>query len=164
LSRVTKPGGYFYVIFGNPGGLLEKEVWPALRKSYRKNDEFKELIDNLNPADFSGLFKTMADGMKKNAGEKFNHSKLAPLFDLDFRTTLQNLIQVPKRFILEITEDVILDWFKKNNFQTPKRCKRYVKRENIRKYFSPLHFDNTSRISNLLYGPGNYEFIARKKA
>lgn len=164
LARVTKPGGYFYVIFGNPGGLLEKEVWPALRQSYRSNDEFKDLIDNLTPGNFTELFNTMADGMKKNTGEKFNYSKLAPLFDLDFCTTLQNLIQVPKRFILEITEDVILDWFRQNNFIAPKRCKRFVKRKNIRKFFAPLHYDNSTKFSKLLYGPGNLEFIARKKS
>ncbi len=163
LSRVTKPGGYFYVIFGNPGGLLEKEVWPALRQSYRASSEFKELIDNLKPSDFSELFQTMAQGMKKNTGEEIETGKFAALFDIDFCTTIQNLIQVPKRFILEVTEDVALNWFKENNFEQPKRCKRYVVRQNIRKFFAPLHFDNSTRFSKIIYGPGNFEFIAQKK-
>ena len=43
-----------------------------------------------------------------------------------------------------------------------RRLRRYVKRENIRKFSAPLHYDVEHPISKLLYGSGNLEFIGKK--
>jgi hypothetical protein len=43
-----------------------------------------------------------------------------------------------------------------------KRLNRYIKRQNIRKYLSPLHYDKNSEISKLFFGDGYMELIAEK--
>lgn len=162
LARVTKPGGYLYIILGCPGGLVEEELLPALRGYYDRNLEFKKLIDNLTPDMFSELFKVINDGMKKNTGETFEYEKLDKLFDIDFCTSVQNIIQAPTRLIMELDEEFILSKFKEYNFIDVKQCKRFVKRENFRKFLAPLHYDTSNTYAKILYGAGNLEFIARK--
>ena len=163
LARVTRPGGYLYIVFAVPGGLLETEVVPAIRKYYRENKSFKKIIDTLTPDTFREFFQTIADGMRRHSGEEFDYSKLLPLFDVDLCITIQGLLQVPKRHILTLDEEYILKRYDENGFETPKRCKRYVRRKNIRKYFASLHYDTDNRFSEALYGPGNLEFIGRKR-
>lgn len=165
LARVTKKGGYFYVVFGSPGGYMEEAFVPSLRSFYRSNKVFKKIVDDLKPDDFVEMFKNMSQGMKKYSGEslKFKPEQIAKLLDNDFCTWIQNITQVPVRHIMELDKKFAQDMFKKFGFSAPKRCRRFVKRENFRKYFAPWHFDSSSKFSKLLYGPGNLEFIAKKK-
>lgn len=163
LARVTKRGGYFYVVLGCPRGFIEEEFFPALRNYYANNNSFREVIDNLNPEIVKNFFLTINNGIKEHTGESFNTEKLDELFDIDFCTTVQNIIQAPTRLIKELDEEYIMNKFDELGFEDIKRCKRYVHRNNIRKYLAPLHFDNSSLYSQLLYGDGNLEYIARKK-
>lgn len=162
LARVTKPQGYLYVILSNPGGLLEEEIMPGLRRYYNKNAEFKQLVDSLDPSVFQELFATIRKGMIENSSDDFNSNEVAALFDIDFCTTAQNVMQVPKRWVLELDEQFVNEMYKNHNFDAPMRCRRYVERKNIRKFFAPLHYDLNNKFSKILYGPGNLEFIARK--
>lgn len=162
LARVTKPGGYLYVILGCPGGLVEKEILPAIRNYYLSNPLFKNLIDNLSTDDFVELFKFISENSKGTISE-FNEDVIKRLFDVDFCTTVQNITQVPTRWIMELSEDYAKSKLEELGFDEIKRCKRFVERKNIRKYVSPLHYETSSKWGKILYGPGNIEFIARKK-
>ncbi|MCG2694954.1 class I SAM-dependent methyltransferase [Candidatus Parcubacteria bacterium] len=165
LSRVTRRGGYLYVVLGCPGGFIEEEFFPSIRRFYRKNKVFKTLIDNITPDIFVEMFESIVRGMKRHTGEKakFDRKTIKRLFDIDFCTFLQNVTQVPNRHILWLDEKTAFKLFVENGFEKPVRCRRYVKRKNIRKYFAPLHYDSDNKFARLLYGPGNLEYIARKK-
>ena len=164
MSRVTRPGGYLYVLLGTPGGLFEAELLPAIRRYYRDNREFRELIDNLNPTHFAELFDIIRQGMARHTKEilPLNGSQIATLFSIEFCTFIQNIVQVPKRIVLEMDEQFVIDSFVNNGFAQPKRCKRYVKRTDFRQYLAPLHYDSDNPYSRILYGPGNLEYIAQK--
>lgn len=163
LARVTKRGGYLYVLLGCPAGLFEEELFPAIRRYYRKNKDFKKFIDTQTPETWQKILKDIAGSMKKHTGETMPYEFFAPLFDLDFCTFAQNVIQVPERFITELDEKYAHAMFKKLGFKKPLRCRRYVERKNIRKFLAPLHYGDSPEFSKLLYGPGNLEYIAQKK-
>lgn len=160
LARVTKKGGYLYTVYGLTGGLLEDAVIPAIRNYYRENKEFKDFIDNETPSDFHHIIYFIETGILEHENKKIDLNWLKPLFDIDFSVFVQNMIQAPVR--LRINEDFIREMYVKNNFSEVKRLHRYVKRENLRKFFSPLHYHYNNKISKLIYGSGNLEFIARK--
>jgi SAM-dependent methyltransferase len=164
LGRVTRPGGYLYVLLGAPGGLFEAEVLPAIRRFYRSNDEFHELIDALEPKHFAELFNIIQLGMLKHTKEPFpiSSQNIATLFSNEFCTFIQNIIQVPRRIVLEMDEKFVVDSFTANGFEKPLQCKRYVKRKDFRKFLAPLHYESENPYSRILYGPGNLEYIARK--
>ncbi|MEO5366360.1 MAG: class I SAM-dependent methyltransferase [Magnetococcus sp. WYHC-3] len=162
LARVTKPGGYLYVLLGCPTGLLEEEILPAVRRYYARNKDFKQFIDTQTPETWQGILRDISATMQKHTGESFDPEAFRPLFDLDLCTFLQNVLQVPKRYIVEQDEAYALDMFKKLGFDTPKRCRRYVVRKNLRKFLAPLHFGESPTLARLLYGPGSLEYIAQK--
>lgn len=159
LARVTRKGGQLYVVGGVYGGLIEF-VLPSIREFYRANSEFKTLIDNISPDDFSGLFEFINRELISRGQTGVDLNYLAEMLDVDFCTTLQNLIQAPVR--LALSTEFFNTEFSKNGFENPRRLRRYVIRDNIRKYLSPLHFQLDHPISKILYGDGNLEFIARK--
>lgn len=156
LTRVTKPSGYLYSVFGCVGGLFEDAVFPAVRKYYRGNNTFKNLIDNLSPKDFEHIISKIMEA--HNVTDDLR--AILHLFDVDLCVFIQNAVQAPVRLI--IPEDFIRKQYSENGFVEVKRLKRFVKRNNIRKFFAPLHFDQEHPISQILYGSGNLEFIARK--
>ena len=161
LSRVTKKGGHLYTVFGVDGGLLEDHIIPAAREYYSVNKEFKTLIDNISPSNFEEIFEKIKK-TSEDYGIPFDIDEitLQKMFDLDFCVMLQNLLQAPVR--LRVSESDILRYYKNNKFQAPKRLKRFVKRQNIRKYTAPLHYLTEFPISKRIYGSGNLEFIAQK--
>jgi len=160
LARVTKNDGYLYTVFGSVGGLFEDAINPAIRKYYRENAEFKKFVDNISQEKISEIIGYIAEGMRKHTGEEIDSKLLNELLDIDFSVTIQNITQVPIR--LTITEEYIRSNYSKNGFTDVRRLNRYVKRENIRKFFAPLHYEKNYSFSKILYGSGNLEFIARK--
>jgi len=161
LARVTRRGGgQLYVVGGVYGGLIEF-VLPSIREFYRTNPEFKSLIDNISPDDFSGLFEYINRELMSRGQTGVDLNYLAGMLDVDFCTTLQNLIQAPVRLTLS-PEFFNTEYFN-CGFENPRRLRRYVTRDNIRKYLSPLHWRLDHPISKILYGDGNLEFIACKK-
>lgn len=160
LARVTKKGGYLYTVYGLYGGLLEA-IYPAIREYYRNNSEFREFIDNVSPENFKSILTFMNQGLVNQGDKGFNIDDLVPLFDVDFCVTMQNIIQAPVRN--QISPQYVEEKYSQHGFEKPRQLKRYVHRENIRKFFAPLHFDRENLVSKILYGSGNLEFIARKK-
>lgn len=160
LTRVTKNNGYLYTVFGSVGGLFEDAINPALREYYRTNQEFKKFIDEISPKDFQDVFKIIKNSPNNALEEWFTNTLLQNFFDEEYCVMIQNIIQAPIR--LKVNEDLIRELYEKNNFRDLTRLKRFVKRENIRKFFAPLHYERDSRLSKLLYGGGNLEFLGRK--
>ncbi|WP_419813313.1 class I SAM-dependent methyltransferase [Bacterioplanoides sp.] len=163
LARVTKSGGHLYVVLGTTGGLFEEEVFPAVRRFYNKNETFKNLVDNISPELIQKLLGQHEKVTNEHADEKVNYEKFAQLFDYDFCAFLQNVIQAPTRYCTDLDENWVRKMFADHGFEEPKRCRRFVQRKNIRKHFAALHYDMTSTMSQILYGNGNMEWIAKKK-
>lgn len=162
LARVTKFGGYLYTLLGNPGGILEKKIFPAVREYYEENKEFKELIDNMSDIDIDQTLKLMNEIQLKFNLKTFDTILFKSLFDIEYLSYLQAIIRVPKRHIMFLDEKWAESKFLENGFDPPKRCKRFVLRKNIRQFFAPLQYDNSTKVSKILFGPGNLEYIARK--
>lgn len=162
LTRVTKKGGHLYVILGATGGLFEEEIIPSLRRFYSKNDDFKHFVDTISPDKINFILKTIALIMQEKTGESFKYEKVSDLLDWDFCAFLQNILQVPERHCTIMDTQWITEQFLQNGFSSPKRCRRYVERKNIRKFFAPLHFEYNNPLSKMLYGEGNMEWIAQK--
>lgn len=162
LSRVTKNNGYLYTVFGNSGGLFEEKINPAIREYYNENHEFKKFIDNISPDDFKNIFDLIQNVTYKQTGNNIGIKLISKLFDVDFCVTIQNIIQAPVRLTLKTDKKFIIDLYRKNAFYDPKRLKRFIKRSNIRKFFSPLHYTRDETISKILYGSGHLEFIGKK--
>ena len=161
LSRVTKNGGYLYTVFGVYGGFIEDCIIPSARNYYNENKDFKKLIDNIAPKDFAQVFDLI-----ENTSSKFHiklgigKQKFQQLFDLDFCVMLQNLMQPPVR--LKINEEYVRNCYKRESFQDVIRLRRFVKRQNIRMFTAPLHYEHENPISKIFYGSGNLEFLAKK--
>lgn len=160
LARVTRPGGYLYTVYGLHGGLLEA-IYPVIRAYYREHEEFRTLIDHLTPGDFHRLIDYVAETLREAQGGTTDSSDLKNLIDTDLCVTIQNIVQAPVR--LQISPEWINHAYGSHGFEVPRPLKRYVTRQNIRKYFAPLHYDRKHPIAKLLYGSGNLEYIARKK-
>lgn len=161
LARVTKKGGYLYTVYGLFGGLLEA-VYPAIRAYYRENAEFRTLIDNISPEDFSGVARFIQEEAARHGARlDFDLEAFCKTLDVDFCVTLQNIIQAPVR--LQISPEYVLEKYRMHGFEAPRRLKRFVHRKNLRQVFAPLHFAHEHPLSQILYGSGNLEYLAQKK-
>jgi ubiquinone/menaquinone biosynthesis C-methylase UbiE len=161
LSRVTKKGGELYIVGGLVGGLFEDCIIPALRNYYQSNDEFRQIIDKINPKNFKQLFNYIdTEFRNREQHMPLNLSDIESLFDVDFCVFIQNAIQAPVR--LKLNEKFYISNYMSNGFKKPDRLRRFVERKNIRRYFAPLHFNIDHPISKILYGSGNLEFISIK--
>lgn len=160
LARVTRHHGYLYTVYGTVGGLFEDAIIPAVREYYRTNKEFKSFIDDTSPEKFTKLIDFIQKEYRQHEESSLDLEWLKPLLDVDFLVFLQNVLQVPVR--LKIDEPFIKKLYMQNGFSSLQRLHRYVKRKNIRKVFSPLHYHYESPVSQMLYGSGNLEFIAQK--
>ena len=162
LSRVTKKNGFLYTVFGVSGGLFEEKIIPSLRDFYRKNYEFKKLIDKINPEILARVFNQAKEiSSKKGKRLDLTSKNFKKLFDVDFCVYLQNIIQAPVR--LDINEKNIRKMYSQNSFIKIKRLQRFIYRENIRKFTAPLHYLRDNKLLKILYGSGNLEFLANKR-
>jgi ubiquinone/menaquinone biosynthesis C-methylase UbiE len=161
LARVTKPGGLIYTAYTNAGGLFEDAIIPALRSYYRTNDDFRRLIDGLKPEDFAHLVDMSEHGMRQHEGSALPLAFMKDLLDVDLCVSIQNLIQCP--VYLPIDEAMIREMHAAARCDEVRRLRRYVKRHNIRKFFSPLHYEFDDPLVKIIYGSGSLEFIGRKR-
>ncbi len=162
LARVTKKGGNLYIVLGDTGGLFEEEVFPAIRRYYDKNKEFKKLVDNINPKEIGNILNLNESRINELSSSKVSYAGIEKLFDYDFCAFLQNVIQAPTRHCTSLDKEWVFTKFRELGFEEPKRCRRFVERKNIRKHFAALHYDLDSNLSKILYGDGNQEWIAKK--
>lgn len=161
LSRVTKPGGWLYTVYGIDGALFDHYLKPAMRKFYHDNEDFKRFVDNIKPEDIADIFDLITSEMKEQTGEEHDFSRAKEMFDLDFCVTIQNIIQAPVQ--LDVKAEFIEDHYRRNGFDELHKLKRYVKRKNIRKYFAPLHYRTDHWFAKIMYGNGSLEYLGRKR-
>jgi len=135
-------------------------VIPAMRKYYNDNLEFRSFIDNINPDNFAEAADFVTSSIKENTGEYTDLKHLVSMLDVDFCVMFQNLIQAPVR--LSVSENMIKKMYDESGFSEPERLKRYVVRQNIRKFLAPFHYEHQHPLSELFWGSGNLEFIAQK--
>jgi SAM-dependent methyltransferase len=162
LSNLTKKNGYFFSLYGNAGGLIQESIFPAIRSYYRKNKVFKDFIDNLNEKNISSYITEFSKKIKKYYGEKIQEKYLKKMFDEVFIQFLHNYIQAPTWCSNETTPKFVENLYKKNGFKKIIRIKKFVKRKNIRKYFSVFHYNNNSILSKVLYGDGYVTYLGKK--
>ncbi len=160
LARVTRPGGHLYVVFTIDGGLLEEAVFPGLRRHYVENDEFRALIDSIEPEDLWAVIDMAASVMEAQTGERPNIPALKQLVDVDLCVYFQNLLQAPTRW--PVDKEFAEALFQAQRFVELRRLRRYVKRNNVRRFLAPLHYERDHPLSKILYGNGSLEYIARK--
>ena len=162
--RVTKKGGNLFISFMSGGGLIETKLSDASKEHYRENDKFKDFIDNLQPKDLHDGVDFILEAMVKHkeAGifEKSIIKSFKKLLDEDFCIGLQNTVQSDTRDTqsLEFVNNIL----EQNGFSKIVRLKRYISRNNIRKFVAPLHYYSENRFSQLLYGDGWIDGISKK--
>ena len=82
------------------------------------------------------------------------------LIDTDLVVFFRNALQPPPRLRFTVAE--VEECLTEAGFEKLERLNRYVRRENFRRFFAPLHTDRDSDLSRILYGEGSLEFLARK--
>ena len=70
------------------------------------------------------------------------------------------LLQAPLQLVID--EAMVREMYAEAGFEEPTRLRRYVKRENIRRFLAPLHYERDDELVQIIYGSGNLEFIARR--
>jgi len=161
-ARVCRKKGYFYTSYGPCGGITQGVIVPALRRYYKENTEFREFVDNLNPGILHEVINKICADAKKYTGETFDSHQLKSLFGGEFCTFIQNYLQAPTWFSNECTPELIEELYRSQGFVDVTRINDFVKRNDIRKYVAPLHYDRDYPLSKLLYGKGYVEYIGRK--
>lgn len=160
IARVTKSGGFFFTSYLSQGGSLMDVLDTSVRQYYRENEEFKKLVDNISPQIINKLLDFIVEKMQHHTCEEIDLSQLKVLFDEDLCISIQNTIQCHTRRNLskEYIEKLLLE----NGFDKPIRLKRYVERNNIRKFVSPLHYYDENEFAKLFYGNGYIDCITQK--
>ncbi|MDR1236330.1 MAG: class I SAM-dependent methyltransferase [Holosporaceae bacterium] len=161
--RVLKKGGWLYTSYGTVGGILEGVIFPALREHYKNNEEFKTFIDNIKTLDFENLLNKIDTELKSRGGEDVDCLSALKYFDEDFCVYLQNVLQPPSRLHQQCSSEYVNSLYERTGLGNIRRLKRYVTRNNVRKFFAPLHYDRDHKWSKILYGEGSVEYIGQKK-
>lgn len=161
LARVTRPGGYLFVSYLGGGGLIETKIHDGAREYYKENLEFAAFIDNIKPSILHDVLDFALSNVKKHNGEEFNSGFIKSLLDEDLCIAIQNLLQAQRRE--HHRQAYINGLLDSEGFDCPKLLKRYVKRNNIRKFAAPFHFYSDHPLSKLFYGDGWIDCIAQKR-
>ncbi len=157
LFRVTKYGGSTFVYLGfEKPGLIEKYILPALRKAYREEKNFKNLIDSGNIKLWQKNLKSLAQIFSKedNFYPINSIKKFFNLINLETLMFFQDALQVPIQQAEKLDKKYSISILKKigaKNIRTPKD--HYFERTDIRRFLTPLHVTKKKNlISKILYG------------
>lgn len=161
-ARVTKQDGYLFTSWGPCKGLIQGEIFPAIRNYYRTNEQFREFIDNLSADFLHKAIDRICDISIENGGDDLNRDFLKNLFGEDFSMFMHNFVQAPTWLSNECTPEYVEELYEINGFRNIKRITKFIKRTDIRKYFAPIHYDTESTLSKVLYGEGYPIYIAQK--
>tara|TARA_B100000965_G_C19600036_1_gene762047 strand:+ start:951 stop:1868 length:918 start_codon:yes stop_codon:yes gene_type:complete len=162
-SRVLKPGGYYYTVYGSCGGAFTDAIFPALQKYYKENIFFKKLIDEISPEKIHDIIDYISEQHSLQTGENIDGESLKKLFGIDYCIFLQNYIKRPTDFSSHCTPEFVESLYNENGFHSIVRHNYYVKRTDIRKYVAPLHYNKEMLISKALYGRGGVQYLGIKK-
>jgi len=164
LGRVTKNGGILEIMTYGKGGLV-RELTSYFREKYKRDEEFKTLIDKIDAQYFEKFFQEIFSIMKDNDDRLINlptKDVMQSLFDEDLALTIKDRIKSP--VYLEHSEEEIIAFLKDAGFSSTHRLTRYPVYKNIRKFLSPLYYQYNSEFSKLLYGSGAIQIKAKKDA
>jgi ubiquinone/menaquinone biosynthesis C-methylase UbiE len=166
LTRVTKPGGFVFAHIGiDSPGIVDRYIVPSLRAAYAEDLEFREFIDNADPAQ-------IVDALKNIYGNVAQHDEslavvsqeLEHLITLDTTTFWQNMIQVPVQQGPLLSEEWGKGTMEKCGLMDVRRPQGiYWKRNDFRKYLAPIHYSLKDPIAKLFYGNGHVKLIGQKK-
>ena len=162
-ARVLKSGGYYYTVYGSCGGAFTDAIFPALQKYYKDNKYFKELIDNISPNKIHDIIDYITKEHSNQTGEILDSDPLKKLFGIDYCVFLQNYIKRPTDFSSHCTPEFVESLYKENGFHSVIRHNYFVKRNDIRKYVAPLHYNKEMLISKALYGRGGVQYLGIKE-
>ena len=162
LCRVTKKEGKLFLSFMSGGGLIETVISNAMKEYYRENKLFKEFIDDISPSDLHEGIDFITEKMQENGSiiDMTLVNQFKSLLDEDLCVSYQNTIQSETRF--SHSQEFIKARLERNGFNDYTRIKRYVKRNNLKKFLSPLHYYNENKFSKILYGEGWCDTISTK--
>lgn len=161
-ARKTRSGGYYFTSYGPCGGLVQGVIMRALREHYRKDADFKALIDTISPETIHVAIEKIVADAHQHAGQDLDAEFLTGLFGVDFCVFLQNYIQAPTWWSNECTPAFVEGLYRQHGFTNITRLNSFNKRTDIRKYFAPLHYDREYPLSKILYGEGYVQYIAQK--
>jgi ubiquinone/menaquinone biosynthesis C-methylase UbiE len=161
-ARICKKEGYLFTSYGPCKGLVQDAIMPALRKYYHSNKDFKNLIDRISVEDIYPIIDKVVKDSKEFTNQDLDGKFLKELFGTDFCVFLQNFIQAPSWLSNETTPMFVEEMYKANGFTDVVRLNSYVDRSDIRKYFSPLHYDRDYWFSKIMYGEGYIQYIGKK--
>src|SRR3990172_5044892 len=154
LARVTKVGGLLvFSVYGKGG--VAREITSLLREKYARDDEFKSLIDNLRPEHLLQAVEWLLSSMRTHGdsyAKRFPVNVLRELVDQDLVLTIKDRIQAPVYH--ENSEEELVSWLQEHGFTHIERLKRYPKYRNIRRFLSPLYYQNDHPLARLFYGSG----------
>lgn len=162
LVRITKPGGLIFIETYGYGGLI-RDIATMLRKKYKKDVDFKKLIDGLTPKNFMEVFNFLNMSMQQKNDNFFKNvdkKVISKLFDDSLILTIKDIITSPVYH--ENSEEELRSFFKEFNCKNVERLTRYPEFKNIRRILSPFYDSYDNEFSRLLYGDGNIKLKAIK--
>lgn len=166
MGRVTKKGGTLYIYVGvSEPGIVDRYILPALRQAYKEDIGFKRFVDSIETHQLQENFMRYVEIARKedSAINAESYEAFFKLFTLDTCTFIKNCLQVPVQQGPKLSMDWASQVLKKNGFSNIKRIPTaYWKRQDVRKYLAPLHFDTTNPLTQLFYGDGHIKLIAEK--
>jgi ubiquinone/menaquinone biosynthesis C-methylase UbiE len=162
LGRVTKTGGMLYINIDGPGGII-REVIHSLRGIYRKDNNLKVFIDNLDEQQILEIWQWMAETMRSQGDvfvQKLPIVFFKSLFNHDLVLTIKDRIM--PYYYHEMSEEELRNCLSENGFIKMKRLTRYPKINNIRRFLCPFYYRYDHKFSRLLYGEGMIQLKAVK--
>ena len=161
-ARVLAPEGHFYLSLSGSGGLLPGAIFPAIRRHYVENHEFRAFIDAISPAEIHRMIDEMSEHSDRHGGGRFDTMMLKSLFGEDFCMFLKNKITAPTWYCNELTPQWCETMYGQYGFTDVRRLNRFVVRSDIRRFFAPLHHAVDHPFAKALYGHGVPLFVGRK--
>ena len=166
LIRVTKPGGYLYVYVGvSEPGVMDRFIYPSLRRAYKQDKDFKKYIDELSEEELQREIREIYSlGLDKDPLINKNSIEfIASLFNIDSVTFFQNALQVPRQQSAKLDQTFIRRALQKQGINDFRRIDEiYWERNDFRRFLTPLHLAHTSKISKIMYGGGHLKIVCQK--
>src|SRR3989344_1991802 len=152
LARVTKKGGMLYIYIHGQGGLM-REVVNFLRDKYRRDRNYKRLIDKIDETFLWELWDWTTSEMAKHGdkmGEDIPKDIIKQLLNKDLALSIKDRMTAP--LSQDFTEKELRDLLKDEGFTKIERLTRYPNNKNIRRFLSPFYNRYDHKFSRFFYG------------
>jgi hypothetical protein len=135
----------------------------CLRSRYRRDREFRALIDNLAAEELRDAIGWLIRSMRRHqdrAWKTLPARTLGTLIDNDLVLTIKDRVTAP--YYGHIAEADLMACLRRNGFTRMTRLTRYPAFGNVRRFLAPLYDDYRHPVSQLLYGEGCIQIRAVK--